>query len=331
MVLLALLSLLAVFGLDLAMGAAFIDPNKGIRSALYHHDLRPDFVGVDDWNGHVYRMATNSLGFKDAAPRTVPLRDPRHRILFLGDSFTEGLGVPFEETFPALLWDRLGRDRTEILNAGVMFYTPKLEALKLAYLVEAVGLLVQEVVLLVDISDPMNELTFADWKPGPLPFSARYWLKRHSYLGHLVLDKVKEPDPVAARLWPDGSDARELYEWTLRPDQVERWAGRGLRLAAGHVDEMVELCRRHAIRLTLTVYPWPYHLSMKDRDSIQLHFWRDYAAAHGIDFVDLWSAFFDRARPGQGNFLAHDVHWSPAGHRLVADLLYEHWQRRDRR
>jgi hypothetical protein len=44
-------------------------------------------------------VITNSLGFKDAMPRNVPLHSKRKRVLFLGDSFTEGLGTSYNETF----------------------------------------------------------------------------------------------------------------------------------------------------------------------------------------------------------------------------------------
>jgi hypothetical protein len=42
---------------------------------------------------------TDSLGFKDASRRAVP---DRRRILFIGDSFTEGVGLPYEQTFVGL-------------------------------------------------------------------------------------------------------------------------------------------------------------------------------------------------------------------------------------
>src|SRR5439155_17412844 len=48
-------------------------------------------------------------------------RQGKFRILVLGDSFTEGLQVEQDETFPKLLEQRLG-DGVEVLDAGVSAY-----------------------------------------------------------------------------------------------------------------------------------------------------------------------------------------------------------------
>ncbi len=75
-----------------------------------------------------YRVRTNSLRFKDASVRDSPLSTPNRRILLLGDSFTEGLGLPFEQTFAGLLYEagRTLPQPIETLNAGVTSYSPTL-------------------------------------------------------------------------------------------------------------------------------------------------------------------------------------------------------------
>ena len=63
----------------------------------YHHGLVANGFAPDaDYRGHHYVFATNSLGFRDRTVRRVPVHRPpsmRYRLLFIGDSFTEGLGV----------------------------------------------------------------------------------------------------------------------------------------------------------------------------------------------------------------------------------------------
>ncbi|HEX3495974.1 MAG TPA: SGNH/GDSL hydrolase family protein, partial [Methylocella sp.] len=71
----------------------------GIRDPVYHHTLRPKFDGFDKWGTKFFPVLTNSLGFRDASTRDVPLMADRKRIVFIGDSFTEGLGVTYQETF----------------------------------------------------------------------------------------------------------------------------------------------------------------------------------------------------------------------------------------
>ena len=69
---------------------AELEKRYRIPNEFYHHDLLPmvDTTGI--WGETLYQVQTNSLGFKDASQRTVELNSDKHRILMIGDSFTEG-------------------------------------------------------------------------------------------------------------------------------------------------------------------------------------------------------------------------------------------------
>jgi lysophospholipase L1-like esterase len=68
-----------------------------------------------------YERTINSLGFADVE-WNVEKPDSTYRVLCLGDSFTEGYGVSYEESYVAQLrklWQRKGGKQVEIMNAGV--------------------------------------------------------------------------------------------------------------------------------------------------------------------------------------------------------------------
>lgn len=65
---------------------------------VYHHALLPNFDGYELWGEAHYRFVTNSLGFRDALVRDVPLVPTTRRILLIGDSFTEATGLTFEQS-----------------------------------------------------------------------------------------------------------------------------------------------------------------------------------------------------------------------------------------
>lgn len=72
-------------------------------------------LGIPDRNGMMHdpefttHVTTNSFGFRDKE-RTVAKPPGTKRVLVLGDSFTEGLQVEFEQTYRALLEARLQKD-----------------------------------------------------------------------------------------------------------------------------------------------------------------------------------------------------------------------------
>jgi lysophospholipase L1-like esterase len=63
-----------------------------------------------------YRVAYNSLGFPGSD--WLAAKGRPHRIIAVGDSFTEGDGAPMDSSYPALLQNILG-ESAEVLNAGV--------------------------------------------------------------------------------------------------------------------------------------------------------------------------------------------------------------------
>ncbi len=123
-----------------------------IPNALFSHTLAANFDGYDVWGKTRYRIATNSTGFKDAAVRHVAANGDSRRVVLIGDSFTEGLGVTFEQT------GQQRSEKTEFLNAAVTSYSPTLYYRKIKFLLDS-SLKFDELVVLPDLSDVQDEAT----------------------------------------------------------------------------------------------------------------------------------------------------------------------------
>lgn len=98
---------------------AVLEKEARILLTPYHHGLKPyaDFIHkYGDLSAPFY---TNSLGFRDASPREVSLKRKGRRLLIIGDSITEGVGVVYEKTFAGIIDKTLQKDGIETLNAGV--------------------------------------------------------------------------------------------------------------------------------------------------------------------------------------------------------------------
>ncbi len=178
-------------GQEQARAARIYDP-------VYDHGFAANFDGYDVWGEARYRLITDSLGFKDASTREVPLKSASRRILLIGDSFTEGIGQPFENTFAGLLAQEGAKrsDKVEFLNAGVASYSPTIYYAKIKYLLDK-GLQFDEVVLLSDSSDVEDEAssyfcidedpkyrTYCNTPPGAVPQPA---IKRDFFIDHFAV------------------------------------------------------------------------------------------------------------------------------------------------
>ena len=113
--------------LDALAGAIFNrtdDDSFRCSNPYYHHDFLPNRNAETVWGDQKYRVLTNSLGFRDGTVRDVPSSSKQKRILLMGDSFIEGMGVSYENSVAGILGESLRADGTEVLNAAALSYSP---------------------------------------------------------------------------------------------------------------------------------------------------------------------------------------------------------------
>lgn len=100
------------------------------KDPLVHHSFRPntqDVARSPEWESH---YIINSLGMRDKEYSEKKPEDT-FRILMVGDSYMEGQGVEFNETTAKVLEKALSEKvkgkKIEVMNAGVLSYSPLLE------------------------------------------------------------------------------------------------------------------------------------------------------------------------------------------------------------
>ncbi len=128
-----------------------------IKSFYYHHDLRPMASFYDHWGYEKYQIFTNNLGFKDKSNRQINFKNKN--LLFIGDSFTEGVGIKYEDTFVGLIESKLKEknDNIEILNAGVQSYSTSIYLAKIHYLLNIKKLPITDIVVVVSGGDIFDD------------------------------------------------------------------------------------------------------------------------------------------------------------------------------
>jgi hypothetical protein len=326
-------------GEEIRRGARIADP-------VYDHGFAANFDGYDVWGEVRYRLITDSLGFKDASVREVPLKSDSRRVLLIGDSFTEGIGISFEDSFAGMLY-RAGQERSrkiEFLNAGVASYSPSIYYKKVKHLLE-IGLQFDEVVLFSDTSDVTDEATSyfcidddpkyrkyctsaegsaqstvsPPKKPNVLidrfvvTNRLRIYIKRsiQSFLGN----RRKSINTDHARIgWAtSGLDVSKDNQ----PLGVEGGVARSLQ----NMHALSDFLAAKNIPLTIVVYPWAQQIAQGDRESRQVSLWRDFCEGRCKAFINLFPVFFVAADSDKNwyehLFILGDDHFSAAGNRFM--------------
>jgi hypothetical protein len=342
---------LALFlGFDLLYSAFTIGQERE-RSArvydpVYDHGFAANFDGYDIWGEARYRLITNNFGFKDSAVRDVPLKSGSHRILLIGDSFAEGIGMTFDNSFAGML-ERAGGDRgkkVEFLNAGVASYSPVIYYKKIKYLLER-GLQFDEVVLLSDSSDVEDEATsyfcidddpkyhsLCTTPSGAVPEPA---IKRDFFIDHFVVtNRVR----VTIKRWIQSAlgnrrraidDDHNRIGWTTKNPDPARYrplgVDGGIARSLQNMTKLSDLLASRGIPLTIVVYPWAQQIAQNDRDSRQVALWRDFCPTHCKAFINLFPVFFAAADNDKDwyehLYILGDDHFSAAGNRMMFEEL----------
>lgn len=316
----------------------------------FHHGIKPNAEGIDTYGPYSAKYFSNSLGLRDEKIRDVALAVDHPRILFIGDSFTEGGPIPWEKTFVGRISNTLKPQGIEVLNAGVASYCPTTERVKLRQLLGEQGLQVDRVVLCLDISDLKDEFYYEEGPDGKVrqipygPFADQAeklrrideicgWLeanveKNFVIIGALVRNArlqwrrhasptgVTEHDaiPQWAYNWPD-------YQGE-RMDLVEK----GLRKIKAEMGRLAGELRDRNVALTLVVYPWPQQVRAGTRPSRAETEWGAWARENGVQFISLFPVFVNDTPPEEvisQYYWRNDAHWNEEGHWLVAEALLQ--------
>jgi hypothetical protein len=331
--------------LDLAYSALLHDEGRSPRipDPAYHHTLVPNFDGYDNWGDTRFKVYTDSLGFRDVSVRDIPVRSPTRRILLMGDSFAEGIGVDFEDSFAGMLY-HAGTSRPdpiEFLNAGVISYSPVLYYRKIKSLIER-GIHFDEVVVFSDESDVRDEATgyfCEDENPSyrkycreSLPYYSQRddlgsTLARHfvmtdtirvivkfriqELLGNQKRDKLA-PSSETAWLSPDSDPGNDYAPLGIKG---------GIERSLMNMQKLADLLKKNGIPMTIVVYPWPALLAAYDPDNLQVTMWREFCAQNCKKFIDLFPAFNAEKQAHadwyERLFISGDFHFSAGGNRLM--------------
>ena len=325
-----------------------------VSDPVRHHALKPNCAFVERWGHDTYDYFTNSLGFRDAKVRDIPLTDTRPRVLILGNSFTEG-----ESSWPNSYVGKIaaGLPQYDFLNGGGASYSPS-NHLNIVRKLLADGVQFDEVIIFSGAFDVFNEAAFyrdidasgAVAGPEHKHYNiSRYSKARFAVARNLMLTNhlVEAAERflvghglyhLATDQWGDEFDM-EMVAWTYRPVNETDPHPTGyapLGVNGGITKEMhkmdllwQELEKRH-IPLSVVVYPYPTQLVHDSVDSRQVRLWREWCEGKCKRFITLFPVFFalkdqcPRTEPGcwyLNYFIFGDMHYNAAGNALVSDTV----------
>lgn len=284
-----------------------------IGNQIFHHTLAANFYGQAFWPTGKYNLCTDENGFKFSCEAKNSSTGKEFDIAFIGDSFTEGIGLPYEKTFVGLYQNDYPEKR--VANLAVASYAPTIYYSKIKWLIDQ-GYKFKEIIVFPDISDMQDEAIFYDLKgdrvvekttlvdPNKMyslvdedtRLSQSFEKKICGFNLALICKILSDHNKNNASKNIHFNNEMPRSSWTYKKNEY----GFGsigqegaINQALARMELLHELLKSHGIKMSLGVYPWPAQLLHDSEDSLQVRVWREFCRRKCERFYDTFPDFFE--------------------------------------
>lgn len=268
----------------------------------------------------------NDQGLRDH-PRPIAKPAGTFRILGLGDSFTEGMGVQYHQMYLFLLEqaiNRIGQHpfQTDVVKAGIAGYDPKHERLYL----EHYG---------VDYQPDVVILAYSGTDSLEAALGVHYTISKQ---GYLLKDTGYSLNPVFLELYIHSHFARTILRKIIDRERGRFNAARntaeeqaaiwreGWTKTFVEYDQVKRICDRIGAELVVMYIPFKITGDQEEKDrAVELAGW---CGRNQVRFVNLLPYFAQHPQVKELHY-PMDGHCTPLGNQLIAQVLYQHLKKWD--
>ncbi len=315
---------------------------KGTRHDIYHHDLKPNVDNDASWGDNYHRLCTNEYGFKISCDDKGKTAAKNYDIAFMGDSFTEAVGMAYEESFVGLF--AKNNPLLNVVNLGVSSYSPAIYYAKIAYLLQQ-GFTFKHVIVGLDISDIASEgvlYTLEGNKviekqkvtPSGTAQSVEENVKKnkgifekyfkYTWYINLVIYEYFNPTKKVAHSF---DNLHKYSNWT-HTDNPPLYGDAGLEgainQAVANMTKLKKLLDAHNIKMSVLVYPWPAQLIYAPREHRGVTVWQEFCEREKCaNFINANPFFYDAMEQTSledvlhENYFLGDMHYNKNGNAMV--------------
>ena len=314
-------------------------------SETYHHGFVPLTEGREFYGSYEADYFINSIGMRDRSKRQISsAKPPGGRVLLLGDSFIDGVGMNFEDTVAGKLLAKLSQRGIEVLNGGVASYCPTLIEARLQNWILHDRLEFDLALVFIDISDVRDEMRYHRNSSGSFqpidsvefegaihadavmrrPFRAKLESgveKNFVILGALVrnLRQQYEKLPLAGSSMPF-----EHNRWPSYQGPLESFVEQALQRQAKAMEKILDLCRQQNADLAIVIYPGIEQVQEGNPEDRHVRFWMQWTGTRNVTLISLYPDFI-KIRNHLNDYILspRDGHWNARGAELVTAALLQ--------
>ena len=320
----------------------FIYSNLNLKKlstvTVYDRNFEYNFVQnlntKDKFGSFIYDLCTNSFGMKISCKEK---KNPKtYKLALIGDSFVEGIGLNFDDTFAGILEKDLNYN---IANLGLRSYSPSNYKEKILYFIKQ-GFNFDHIIIFIDISDIQDE----DFRNGKIrnnkkkiTNSFKYknfkeFLKFNFQLSYYIFFKIKNfirSRNLSEKIFNNHDAYNENYlrgSWTYKKNNPH--IKNGLHHSLKNMENLVNFLKKNQIEYSIAVYPWPQQLLFDEQNSIHVKIWKNFCEKNSCKyFFDFFKVYHELIEKNElekiilNYYFYTDVHINKKGNEVIASLL----------
>ena len=337
--------ILLFFAIDIFFGNHLIKYSKNYLGSMirvshpfFHHTLLSDqFMVRTSWASNNYFLCTDADGFKSPC-EIKEISNSNLDVVFMGDSFTEAIGVPWEDSFVGM-YAKLN-PQLNIANMGLAGYSPSIYYSKIKYFLDR-GKKIKHVVVFVDIADIKDEgLRYSLNKDGSvsstLHSKKKYFLINHKIKERLPFTRIlyrtiinlSTPDPIYQTSWINDNNLSGYG-----PTGVEG----AIKKTVGNMLLLSELLSANNIKLSVAIFPQPNQLltakmtynpvTEKYEANKHVSIWRNFCDNRCHTFINSFPAFYEilgqeiPKKIIKEYYIDGDIHFNKKGNEIILNQI----------
>ena len=322
-----------------------------VRHDFFHHTLAPNIdYKKTGWGPKIYRLCTDEWGLKYKCNTK---SKNTYKLAIIGDSFVEGIGIPYEETFAGII---NFKTIPEIANLGVSSYSPKIYYSKLKYFIEK-GFKFNHVIIFVDVSDLIDDMNsyvlLRDGKVRDKKWNKKiewYINAKFPVLDQLIFkftknNRYRATDTILTPLKIFISnenlkieDIKKIYDkkmnlrsmWTYtNENKIEGYdygIDQGIEEQIRTMDMIYDYLTDRKIKLSIAVYPWPQTILYDVPYNKHVKIWEEFCKRRCVNFINHYPLFMNINDSDEKKieiikkyYQLGDIHFNAEGNKLIAE------------
>ena len=353
-----LITIVLFLAFDLMLSRLAFNPNTwsdnnittGVAHPVYHHDLKQNLDIITTWGPIKYRLCTNQFGFKVSCNNAKEIRKD-FDVAFIGDSFTEAIGMTYEDSFVGLYAQK--HPDIAVANFGVRSYSPSIYWKKIEFLLNN-GFTFKHLVVLPDTSDIRDEAFWyaIDEKSGAVIDNAKRGVNEEEntniqnqnsfhiflmkyfkftwYINCIINDFFSNDEAVFKDVLKNVVE-HPAAAWTRNIDSAysdNEEILNGLKKCLEYMRNLKQLLDKHNIKMTVVVYPWPTQLFFVNQSNLSVKIWKDFCIQEKCyNYIDANQFFFDAIQKSskieviKKYYIHDDTHFNEEGNKKIFEMI----------